>query len=219
MIKIIPLFNNWKKIEENKRKNAKGTVISFIDSIVTIVGMGNIKMGEILEIKGLSAKIIVVNIYKNDIKGVILSGENEIAPGNTVIRTNELFRFPITTQLLGRVVNAFGTPIDLNSKFKYKVNFKNINVKAPGIISRYKVNEPLQTGIKAVDCLVPIGRGQRELIIGDKSTGKTSVAIDAILNQKLNAWKPASHVHCIYVSIGQRRANVAKLANLLKKKK
>jgi len=93
-----------------------------------------------------------------------------------------------------------------------------VELKAPGIISRYKVNEPLQTGVKAVDSLIPIGRGQRELIIGDKSTGKSSIGIDTILNQSNNNWTPATHVHCIYVSIGQRRANVAKLSHLLKKK-
>ena len=176
-------------------------------------------MGEILQVSGLDIKAIVINIEEEGIKAIILKGEDIVKPGFKIIRTKELFQFPVTTQLLGRVVNAYGERIDSNDIFKYETSKQKVEIKAPGIISRYKVNEPLQTGIKSVDGLIPIGRGQRELVIGDKSTGKTTIGVDTILNQKNNNWKPAAHVHCIYVSIGQRRANVAKLAHLLKKKR
>jgi F-type H+-transporting ATPase subunit alpha len=175
-------------------------------------------MGELLQITGLEINAIVINITEEGVKAIILKGEDKVKPGFNIIRTYELFNFPVTSQLLGRVVNGYGELIDNAANLKYEYSFRKVEIKAPGIISRYKVNEPLQTGIKAVDSLIPIGRGQRELIIGDKSTGKTTVGVDTILNQLNNNRTPAIHVHCIYVSIGQRRATVAKLSHLLKKK-
>jgi F-type H+-transporting ATPase subunit alpha len=148
--------------------------------------MENVMMGEILQVAGLDIKAIVINIEEEGIKAIILKGEDIVKPGFKIIRTKELFEFPVTTQLLGRVVNAYGEPIDSNDTFKYKASRQKVEIKAPGIITRYKVNEPLQTGIKSVDGLIPIGRGQRELIIGDKSTGKTTIGIDTILNQRNN---------------------------------
>jgi F-type H+-transporting ATPase subunit alpha len=144
-------------------------------------------MGEILNVIGLDIKAIAINIEEEGIKAVVLKGEDLIKPGLKMCRSEELFKFPVTTQLLGSVVNTFGEFIDdRNRKLKYDCNKYNVEIKAPGIISRYKVNEPLQTGIKAVDSLIPIGKGQRELIIGDKSTGKTTIGVDTILNQKNN---------------------------------
>jgi F-type H+-transporting ATPase subunit alpha len=143
-------------------------------------------MGEILQVSGLEINAVVINISEDGIKAIILKGEDIVKPGFNVIRTYELFKFPVTSQLLGRVVNTYGEPIDYFASFKYEYEYRKVEIKAPGIISRYKVNEPLQTGIKAVDSLIPIGRGQRELIIGDKSTGKTTIGIDTILNQKNN---------------------------------
>jgi F-type H+-transporting ATPase subunit alpha len=142
-------------------------------------------MGEILQVVGLKINAVVISISDEGIKAIILAGEEQVKPGFHVTRTFKLFSFPVTTELLGRVVNTFGEPIDFYKPFKYQYFFKAVEIKAPGIISRYKVNEPLQTGIKAIDSLIPIGRGQRELIIGDKSTGKSTIGIDTILNQKL----------------------------------
>jgi F-type H+-transporting ATPase subunit alpha len=143
-------------------------------------------MGEILHVTGLEINAVVINISEDGIKAIILKGEDIVKPGFNVIRTYELFKFPVTSQLLGRVVNGYGDAIDYFEPFKYEFSYRKVEIKAPGIISRYKVNEPLQTGIKAVDSLIPIGRGQRELIIGDKSTGKTTIGVDTILNQKNN---------------------------------
>jgi len=143
-------------------------------------------MGEILHVSGLEINAIVINISEDGVKAIILKGEDIVKPGFNVVRTYELFKFPVTSQLLGRVVNGYGDPIDHFEPFKYEFFFRKVEIKAPGIISRYKVNEPLQTGIKSVDSLIPIGRGQRELIIGDKATGKTTIGVDAILNQNNN---------------------------------
>lgn len=214
----LKLHKSWDTHIEMAQAFIPGIIKTLIDGIAFISNMESVLMGEILQVAGLDIKAIVINIEEEGIKAIILKGEDIVKPGFKVVRTKELFQFPVTTQLLGRVVNGYGETIDSNDSFKYEYSKRKVEIKAPGIISRYKVNEPLQTGIKSVDGLIPIGRGQRELVIGDKSTGKTTIGIDTILNQKNNNWTPATHVHCIYVSIGQRRANVAKLANLLKKK-
>jgi F-type H+-transporting ATPase subunit alpha len=142
-------------------------------------------MGELLYVPSYDINAIVINITESGIKAIILKGEELVKPGFTIGRTYELFDFPVTSQLLGRVVNGYGEPIDgSRTNLLYDFKTRKVEIKAPGIISRYKVNEPLQTGIKSVDSLIPIGRGQRELIIGDKSTGKTTIGVDTILNQK-----------------------------------
>jgi F-type H+/Na+-transporting ATPase subunit alpha len=214
----LQLNKSWDTHIEMVQSIVPGIIKTLIDGIAFISNMENVLMGEILQVAGLDIRAIVINIEEEGIKAVILKGEDIVKPGFKIVRTKELFQFPVTTQLLGRVVNGYGEVIDSNDTFKYEYSKRRVEIKAPGIISRYKVNEPLQTGIKSVDGLIPIGRGQRELIIGDKSTGKTTVGVDTILNQRNNNWTPATHVHCVYVSIGQRRANVAKLAHLLKKK-
>lgn len=197
---------------------ALGVIQSVIDGIAIVDNLPGVMYGEILQVVGFDIKALVVSIEADGVKAIVLKGEDIVKPGLLVNRTGELFQFPVTTQLLGRVVNTYGEPIDFTEVFKYTYLKKNVEIKAPGIITRFKVNEPLQTGIKSIDSLFPIGKGQRELIIGDKSTGKTAISVDAILNQKNNNWIPATHVHCIYVAISQRRANVAKLAHLLRKK-
>ena len=199
--------------------NNLGSIRSVIDGILDIINLNKVYMGELLYVPGYNISALVINISEISIKAIILRGEELVKPGFTIGRTYQLFEFPVTSQLLGRVVNAYGEFIDgENSNMLYNYKTRKVEIKAPGIISRYKVNEPLQTGIKSVDSLIPIGRGQRELIIGDKSTGKTTIGIDTILNQKNNNWTPGTHVHCIYVCIGQRRATVAKLSHLLRKK-
>jgi len=163
-----------------------GIIKSLIDGIAMITNIENVMMGEILQVEGIEIKAIVINIEEQGIKAIILKGEDIVKPGFKIIRTGELFKFPVTSELLSRVVNAYGEPIDSDKVFKYQYMKQKVEIKAPGIIARYKVNEPLQTGIKSVDSLIPIGRGQRELIIGDKSTGKTTIGVDTILNQKNN---------------------------------
>lgn len=215
---ILPILANWEVLNNSETLESEGVIISLIDSVATIINLDKVLMGEVLNVVGVGVKALVININEDSVKAIVLSGEDLIMPGFNVSRTKDLFRFPVTSELLGRVIDAYGNPIDAGKSFKYKSKLRDVEIKAPGIISRYKVNEPLQTGVKAVDSLIPIGRGQRELIIGDKSTGKTTVALDTILNQKSNAWVSATHVHCLYVSIGQRRATVAKTAFLLNKK-
>jgi F-type H+-transporting ATPase subunit alpha len=162
-----------------------GLIKSIIDGIAIISNIEGVLMGEILSVIGLEINAIVINIEEIQLKAVILRGEEIVKPGLQIVRTGELFQFPVTTQLLGKVVNAYGDVIDTaNTSLMYEYINSRVEIKAPGIISRYKVNEPLQTGIKSVDSLIPIGKGQRELIIGDKSTGKTTIGIDTILNQK-----------------------------------
>jgi len=214
---ILPFINNWDVVLDQNIISKFGIIKSLIDGVAIITNLDNVMMGEILHVTGLEINAVVININEDGIKAIILKGEDIVKPGFNVVRTYELFKFPVTSQLLGRVVNGYGDPIDYFEPLKYEYEFRKVEIKAPGIISRYKVNEPLQTGIKSVDSLIPIGRGQRELIIGDKSTGKTTIGVDTILNQKNHNWTPATHVHCIYVCIGQRRATVAKLSHLLQK--
>jgi len=215
---ILPFINNWDVVLDQNIISKFGIIKSLIDGVAIITNLDNVMMGEILHVTGLEINAVVININEDGIKAIILKGEDIVKPGFNVVRTYELFKFPVTSQLLGRVVNGYGDPIDYFEPLKYEYEFRKVEIKAPGIISRYKVNEPLQTGIKSVDSLIPIGRGQRELIIGDKSTGKTTIGVDTILNQKNHNWTPATHVHCIYVCIGQRRATVAKLSHLLRKR-
>jgi F-type H+-transporting ATPase subunit alpha len=184
MTAIFPLINEWENIIDENIILKNGIIKSLIDGVAIITNLDDVMMGEILHVTGLEINAVVINISEDGIKAIILKGEDIVKPGFNVIRTYELFKFPVTSQILGRVVNAYGDPIDYYEPLKYDYEYRKVEIKAPGIISRYKVNEPLQTGIKAVDSLIPIGRGQRELIIGDKSTGKTTIGIDTILNQK-----------------------------------
>jgi F-type H+-transporting ATPase subunit alpha len=186
MFNIIPLILNWDSIVDESVISKYGIIKSLIDGIAIIQNMDDVMMGEIIQVSGLDINAIVINISEEGVKAIILKGEDIVKPGFNVIRTYELFKFPVTSEILGRVVNAYGEPIDFIDGFTYEYAYRKVEIKAPGIISRYKVNEPLQTGIKAVDSLIPIGRGQRELIIGDKSTGKTTIGVDTILNQKNN---------------------------------
>ena len=176
----LKIYKGWDSYINVNQTSIPGIIKTLIDGIAFISNMENVLMGEILQVSGLDIKAIVINIEEEGIKAIILKGEDIVKPGFKIIRTKELFQFPVTTQLLGRVVNAYGEPIDSNDTFKYETSKLKVEIKAPGIISRYKVNEPLQTGIKSVDGLIPIGRGQRELVIGDKSTGKTTIADDTI---------------------------------------
>ena len=192
-----------------------GRVLSVGDGIARVHGLDNVQAGEMLEfpnnIRGMALNL------EHDSVGIVLFGQDQkIQEGDTVKRTGEIVEVPVGRGLLGRVVDALGNPIDGKGPIQSD-EMRRVDVKAPGIIARQSVHEPMQTGLKAVDALIPIGRGQRELIIGDRQTGKTAVAIDAILNQKtVNEGSDESKkLYCIYVAIGQKRSSVANIVRTL----
>lgn len=194
-----------------------GTVISFGDGIARVYGLTNVQAGEMVEFAG-GVKGMALNLETDNV-GIVVLGNNDrdIMEGDKVNRTGEIMSIPISDEMLGRVVNALGEPIDGGAPITDRIE-KKVEVKAPGIIPRKSVHEPMQTGLKSVDSLVPIGRGQRELIIGDRQTGKTAVAIDTILNQRrINLTNDESKkLYCVYVAIGQKRSTVANIVKVLR---
>ena len=192
-----------------------GEVISIGDGIAKIYGLENIQAGELVEfdsgVKGMALNLEVDNV------GVVIFGEtHKIKEGSSVKRTGKIVEVPVGKGLLGRVVDALGNPIDGKGALK-DVKYTQVEIKAPGIIARQSVSEPMQTGIKAIDSLIPIGRGQRELIIGDRQTGKTAIAIDTMINQAPihKAGDEKNKLYCIYVAIGQKRSTVAQIVKTL----
>ncbi|HXH31852.1 MAG TPA: F0F1 ATP synthase subunit alpha [Bacteriovoracaceae bacterium] len=186
--------------ESRLQMNEIGTVLTIGDGVARVFGLKNVLAGELVEFEG-GVKGMVLNLEANNVGIVVLGDDASIKEGSTVKRTEKIVSVPVGDALLGRVVNAIGEPIDGQGEIKTK-EFRNVEVKAPGIIARKSVHEPMQTGIKAIDAMIPIGRGQRELIIGDRKTGKTAVAVDTIINQK------GKDVVCIYVAIGQKQSTV-----------
>jgi F-type H+-transporting ATPase subunit alpha len=184
-----------------------GTILSVGDGIARIYGLDKAMAGELLEFPG-GVSGMVLNLEEDNVGAAIMGSYEHIREGDTVKRTGEIASVPVGKALLGRVVNALGQPVDGKGPIETKETRK-IELKAPGIIKRKSVHEPLQTGIKAIDALIPIGRGQRELIIGDRQTGKTAVAIDTIINQK------GQNMHCFYVCVGQKQSTVAQVVNKL----
>ncbi|WP_422369603.1 F0F1 ATP synthase subunit alpha [Pelagibius sp.] len=192
-----------------------GQVLSVGDGVARVHGLDNVQAGEMVEfpggIKGMALNLEVDNV------GVVIFGEDRgIKEGDTVKRTGEIVDVPVGRGLLGRVVDALGNPIDGKGPIEGAQRAR-VDVKAPGIIPRKSVHEPMQTGLKAIDALIPIGRGQRELIIGDRQTGKTAIALDTIINQKpINQGDDESKkLYCIYVAVGQKRSSVAKFVKIL----
>ena len=192
-----------------------GTVLSVGDGIARIYGLDNVQAGEMVEFDN-GTKGMALNLEADNVGVVIFGSDAEISEGSTVKRTGTIVDVPIGKGLLGRVVDALGNPIDGKGPIEYTER-RRVEVKAPGIIPRKSVHEPVQTGLKALDALVPIGRGQRELIIGDRQTGKTAVALDTFINQKqANAGNDESQkLYCIYVAIGQKRSTVAQIVRAL----
>lgn len=186
--------------ESRLQMNEIGTVLTIGDGVARVFGLKNVLMGELVEFDG-GVKGMVLNLETNNVGIAVLGDDAGIKEGSTVKRTEKIVQVPVGDALLGRVVNAIGEAIDGNGEITSK-EFRPVEVKAPGIIARKSVHEPLQTGIKAIDAMIPIGRGQRELIIGDRKTGKTAVAVDTIINQK------GKGVICIYVAIGQKQSTV-----------
>jgi len=193
-----------------------GKVLSVGDGIARIYGLDNVEAGEMVEFDD-GSKGMALNLESDNVGVVIFGEDRKIKEGSTVKRTGSIVDVPVGKELLGRVVDGLGTPIDGKGSLGDKVMRKRVEVKAPGIIPRQSVSEPMQTGLKAIDTLIPIGRGQRELIIGDRQTGKTAVAIDAIINQKFinESDDEKKKLYCIYVAIGQKRSTVAQIVKTL----
>ena len=192
-----------------------GTVLKVGDGVAQVYGLDNVQAGEMVEFAG-GIQGMALNLEEDNVGIVIFGDDRGIKEGDTVKRTQKIVEVPVGKGLLGRVVDALGNPIDGKGPIQSSES-RRIEVKAPGIIPRQSVGEPMQTGLKALDALVPIGRGQRELIIGDRQTGKTAVAIDAIINQKeVNQSDDESKkLYCIYVAIGQKRSTVAQVVKTL----
>ncbi|HUG46698.1 MAG TPA: F0F1 ATP synthase subunit alpha [Sphingomicrobium sp.] len=192
-----------------------GTVLSVGDGIARIYGLDNVQAGEMVEFES-GVKGMALNLEADNVGVVIFGSDQEIGEGSTAKRTGTIVDVPIGKGLLGRVVDALGNPIDGKGPIEFTER-RRVEVKAPGIIPRKSVHEPVQTGLKALDALVPIGRGQRELIIGDRQTGKTAVALDAFINQKgINeSGDESQKLYCIYVAIGQKRSTVAQIVRAL----
>jgi len=185
-----------------------GTIISVGDGIARIHGLDKAMAGELLEFPG-DTMGMVLNLEEDNVGAAILGEAHHIKEGDTVKRTERIVQVPVGEALIGRVVNGIGIAIDGQGEIASN-DFRQVEIKAPGIVARKSVHEPMQTGLKAIDAMVPIGRGQRELIIGDRQTGKTAVATDTIINQK------GQNVVCIYVAIGQKRSTVAQVVDKLK---
>ncbi len=192
-----------------------GSVLSVGDGIARIHGLDQVQAGEMVEFAN-GVKGMALNLEADNVGVVIFGSDSEIREGDTVKRTGTIVDVPVGKGLLGRVVDALGNPIDGKGPIMDATR-QRVEVKAPGIIPRQSVNEPVQTGLKAIDALVPVGRGQRELIIGDRQTGKTAVAIDTFINQKeVNAGTDESKkLYCIYVAVGQKRSTVAQIVRQL----
>lgn len=186
-----------------------GTVISSADGIVRITGLGGVRNGELVDF-GNDVHGIAMNLLTDEIDVVLLNGEEKVAVGNKALGTGRVLSIPVGDGIIGRVVNPLGEPLDGGPKPKY-TEMRPLENPAPAIIDREPVTRPLETGLMAVDSMIPIGMGQRELIIGDRQTGKTSIAMDAILNQK------GKHVYCVYVAIGQKASTVAQVIETFRK--
>ncbi|PZO82668.1 MAG: F0F1 ATP synthase subunit alpha, partial [Micavibrio aeruginosavorus] len=192
-----------------------GQVLSVGDGVARVYGLEGIQAGEMVEFPS-GIKGMALNLESDNVGVVVFGSDRDIKEGDIVKRTGQIVQVPVGRGLLGRVVDGLGNPIDGKGPLK-DVSYARVEVKAPGVIPRKSVHEPMQTGLKAIDALVPVGRGQRELIIGDRQTGKTAVAIDTIINQKyLNkASDQKKHLYCIYVAVGQKRSTVAQLVREL----
>ncbi len=193
-----------------------GQVLSVGDGIARVYGLDNVQAGELVEFPG-GITGMALNLEADNVGVVIFGDDRGIKEGDTVKRTGAIVEVPVGRGLLGRVVDALGNPIDGKGPIKFDVK-KRVDVKAPGILPRKSVHEPMATGLKAVDALIPVGRGQRELIIGDRQTGKTAIILDTILNQKAinaSAASDKDKLYCVYVAVGQKRSTVAQFVKVL----
>lgn len=210
------LLDQLKAISDDFRYEEVGKTLQVSDGVVRIYGLLNAEAGELLEFdNGIMA--VVMNLEEDNVGAVLLGPTDKIKEGMTVRRTGRIASINVGESMVGRVVNPLGEPLDGNGAIKGDLIEMPLERKAPGVIFRQPVTEPLQTGLKAIDAMIPIGRGQRELIIGDRQTGKTAIAIDTIINQR-EAYLKGEPVYCIYVAIGQKGSTIASLVNTLKEK-
>ena len=192
-----------------------GTVLNVGDGVAHVYGLENVEANELVEF-GNGATGVAMNLEESNVGVILLDKVNDVTEGMTVRRTGEIASIPVGEGLLGRVINVLGEPIDGNGPIEGERVRLPLDRKAPGVIFRQPVKQPLQTGLKAVDSMIPIGRGQRELIIGDRQIGKTAIAVDTIINQRKN-FEEGKPVFCIYVAIGQKASSIAALVNTLRK--
>ena len=210
------LLDQLKNISDELQYEEVGKVLQVSDGVVRIHGLLNAEAGELLEFdNGVMA--VVMNLEEDNVGAVLLGPTDRIKEGMTVRRTGRISSIKVGESMVGRVVNPLGEPLDGKGSIEGEMVEMPLERKAPGVIFRQPVNEPLQTGLKAIDAMIPIGRGQRELIIGDRQTGKTAIAIDTIINQR-EAYLAGNPVYCIYVAIGQKGSTVATMVNTLKEK-
>jgi F-type H+-transporting ATPase subunit alpha len=201
-------FDDKAKLEET------GTVLQVGDGIARIYGLNNVELGELIEFGSSSIMGIAMNLEEDNVGAVILGNATEVQEGDSVKRTGRISSINVGEGMLGRVVDTLGNPIDGKGPIEGDTVEMPLERKAPGVIFRQPVDEPLQTGIKAIDAMIPIGRGQRELIIGDRQTGKSTIAVDTIINQK-EFYEKGEPVYCIYVAVGQKGSTVANLVKTL----
>ena len=210
------LLSQLKEIDTDPRFEEVGTVLQVSDGVVRIYGLTKAEAGELIEFDD-GIKAVVMNLEEDNIGAVLLGPTDKVREGMTARRTNRIASLNVSDAMLGRVVNPLGEPLDGKGEIKGELLEMPLERKAPGVIFRQPVTEPLQTGLKAIDSMIPIGRGQRELIIGDRQTGKTAIAVDTIINQR-SAYEAGEPVYCIYVAVGQKGSTVASLVQTLKEK-
>ena len=210
------LLDQLKSISTSLQYEEVGKVLQVSDGVVRIHGLLNAEAGELLQFDN-EVMAVVMNLEEDNVGAVLLGPTDKIKEGMTVRRTGRIASINVGESMIGRVVNPLGEPLDGNGAIEGELVEMPLERKAPGVIFRQPVNEPLQTGLKAIDAMIPIGRGQRELIIGDRQTGKTAIAIDTIINQR-EAYLKGEPVYCIYVAIGQKGSTVATIVNTLKEK-
>ena len=210
------LLAQLKELDLDLRFEEVGKVLQVSDGVVRIHGLLNAEAGELLEFED-GIKAVVMNLEEDNVGAVLLGPTDRIKEGMTVKRTGRIASINVSDEMVGRVVNPLGDPLDGKGRIGGDLVEMPLERKAPGVIFRQPVTEPLQTGLKAIDAMIPIGRGQRELIIGDRQTGKTAIAIDTIINQR-SAYEAGEPVFCIYVAIGQKGSTIAALVNTLKEK-
>ena len=210
------LLQQLKDIDISLQFEEVGTVLQVSDGVVRIYGLLNAEANELLEFDN-GIKAIVMNLEEDNVGAVLLGPTDQIKEGMVVKRTKRITSIKVGESMLGRVIDPTGEPLDGQGVIEGELYEMPLERKAPGVIFRQPVNQPLQTGLKSVDAMIPIGRGQRELIIGDRQTGKTAIAIDTIINQK-SAYEAGKPVYCIYVAVGQKGSTIANIVNTLKEK-
>jgi len=208
------LLDELTNFENQSTLDVKGTVLNVGDNVARVYGLRDVESGELVEFEKSGAMGIALNLEEDNVGVVLLSETDNISEGDTVVCTHRIASVNVGEGLLGRVINTLGQPIDGKGEIQGETLEMPLERKAPGVIFRKPVDEPLQTGIKAIDAMIPIGRGQRELIIGDRQTGKTAIAIDTIINQK-EFYDKGEPVYCIYVAIGQKGSTVANIVQSL----